>query len=127
MNELKPPPPPHTCDTSIAIEPEPPDQHPNASASTDEEQQWIADVIHSATADLNEVAKQHTPTTSDAAYTPFVRKMVHHDYNKRLMQAKQRIASKSNLPPPQSHALHIPTPKSFHPPNILHDTTWKNH
>ena len=50
-----------------------------------------------------------------------------HDYAKRLKQAKLRIASKSHLPPPQSHALHIPTPKSSHLPSILHDTTWRDH
>ena len=31
--------------------------------------------------------------------------MVHHDYDKRLMQAKQRIASKSQTPPPHAHPL----------------------
>ena len=64
MNELKPPPPPHNCDTSIAIEPEPPDQQHQASTTTDEERQWIDDVIHSATADINAVENQSTLTTN---------------------------------------------------------------
>ena len=126
INELEPPPPSHTSDHPIAIEPEPPDQQHDIIS--DEEQQWIDDAIHSATTDINTVLDLNDIDTSAENYPPFVRKLqVKADFGKRLLQAKRRVATKSSLPPPQVHPLHIPTPKSSHAPGILHDTTWRRH
>ena len=52
MNELKLPPPRHNSDT-IAIEPEPPNKNHTTNAITNEEQRWIDDIIHVATAQIN--------------------------------------------------------------------------
>ena len=126
--EPEPPPPSHLSDNTLAIDPEPPDQ--NKSADPDE-QQWIDDVHHSAITTIRALHYHKAVINSNIKYTPFVHKLkIHNDFNKRLLQAKQRVSTKSKLPPPRVHTLHIPTPKihlQHQKPSIIHDTTWKNY
>ena len=116
------PPPPQENNTIETIEPEPP--------PTADETQWIDDVKHIAGENLARIRLCNDAHTDGREYTPFVKTLKGSiRLNAHLLHLQQRTQTKPRMPPPRSHPLHIPTPKSYiHRTvrNILHDTTWKD-
>ena len=117
------PPPPQQKSTIATIEPEPP---PNS-----DETQWIQDVQHSAANNMARIRMCNEIHTQGITYTPFTsQKQGPTRLEQHILYLQRLTAGKPKMPPPRSHPIHMPTPKSssrrIPHRNILHDTTWKN-
>ena len=113
--------------TAREIEPEPPSPQQNTpTPATTNELHWLEDTKYNANTQMHQHRQYNDIVDKAPGYTPIIKRLVTKEHLYQQLLLLQQRAHHHTLPPPNTHPLHIPTPKQPTICNIIHNTTWKN-
>ena len=111
--------------------PEPPPSQEPAHKITPHiaDKQWTDDVQASAIKMMHEMDNHHATYLCAHDYTPRIKKLSSNrginEQHLKIKQSEYKLrhnTTKTKMPPPSPHAIHIPTPKS----NTIHQSSWRD-